>query len=174
MKFKGMIAAVLMASVSAVAADAPAAYKIATIDLQKALQTVNAGKKARGNLEKEVKSKQKMIQDEENALKKLDEEFKKQSLVLNDEAKSKKIQELQERAMKFQQMRGQFQMELQKKEGDLISPIIGNMRDMIKDLANKKGYNVVLDKNENSVLFSNDKDDMTQELIDAYNGKFKG
>lgn len=174
MKFKGIIAAVLMASVSAVAADAPATYKIATIDLQKALQSVNAGKKARGNLEKEVKSKQKMIQDEENALKKLDEEFKKQSLVLNDEAKSKKIQELQERAMKFQQMRGQFQMELQKKEADLISPIIGNMRDMIKDLANKKGYNVVLDKNENSVLFSNDKDDMTQELIDSYNGKFKG
>ena len=174
MKLNWMIAAVLMTSVSAVAADAPTSYKIATIDLQKALQTVNAGKKARGNLEKEVKSKQKMIQDEENALKKLDEEFKKQSLVLNDEAKSKKIQELQERAMKFQQMRGQFQIELQKKEADLITPIITNMKDLIKDLASKKGYNVVLDKNENSVLFSNDSDDLTQELIDSYNKKFKG
>ncbi len=174
MKLNWIIATLLMTSVSAVAADAPAVYKIATIDLQKALQTVNAGKKARGNLEIEVKSKQKMIQDEENALKKLDEEFKKQSLVLNDEAKSKKIQELQERAMKFQQMRGQFQMELQKKEADLITPIIGNMKELIKDLASKKGYNVVLDKNENSVLFSNDKDDLTQDLIDTYNGKFKG
>ena len=38
MKLNWMIAAVLMTSVSAIAADAPAVYKIATIDLQKALQ----------------------------------------------------------------------------------------------------------------------------------------
>lgn len=150
------------------------ATKIATVDLQKALQTVEAGKKARGSLEKEVKSKQKMIQDEETAIKKLDEEFKKQSLVLNDEAKAKKVQEIQERAMKYQKMRGEFQMELQQKESDLIAPIIKNMREVIKEIAAKRGYNVVLDKNENSVLYSQEKDDLTNDLVSAYNSKHKG
>jgi len=156
------------------AADEPASLKIATVDMQKALQSVDAGKKAKGNLEKEVKSKQKMISDEEKAIKKLDEEFKKQSLVMNDEAKAKKVQEIQERAMKYQKMRAEYQMELQQKEAELIAPIIKNMKEVIKDVAAKKGYNFVLDKNEANVLYSQEKDDLTSELISAYNSKHKG
>lgn len=165
---------VLGFAASAGAAEDTTALKIATVDMQKALQSVNAGKKAKSSLEKEVKSKQKMITDEENAIKKLDEEFKKQSLVMNDESKAKKVQEIQERAMKYQKMRAEYQMELQQKEAELIAPIIKNMKEVIKDVAAKKGYNFVLDKNEANVLYSQDKDDLTSELISAYNSKHKG
>src|SRR4051812_7044319 len=86
------------------AADEVAApAKIATIDMQKALQTVEAGKKAKAQLEKEFNSKKKMLDDEQNAIKKLTEEFKKQSMVLNDEARMKKQTEIQERMGKFQE-----------------------------------------------------------------------
>ncbi len=174
------LGAALMAIVSpfAVAADAPTAAvvgsKIATVDMQKALQTVEAGKKAKSQLEKEFNTKKKMLDDEQTAIKKLTEEFKKQTMVLNDESKAKKQQEIQERMMKFQDQMMRSQTEIQQKEGELTAPIVKSLKTMVKEMAAKKGYSLVLDKNEQTVIFSEEKDDLTEELVKSYNGKNKG
>ena len=172
MKFFGILSALLL-MISAAKAEGEN-YRIATIDMQKALQSVEAGKKAKSQLEKEFNTKKKMLQDEETAIRKLTEEFRKQSMVLSDDAKAKKQQEIQERIMKFQETTAKSQAEIQQKEAELTAPIIKNLKDVIKDLAAKKNYNVVLDKNENNVLFSNDKDDLTGDLISTFNSKHKG
>ena len=148
--------------------------KIGTVDMQKALQSVDAGKKAKSQLEKEFNTKKKDLQTEEASIKKMTEEFKKQSLVLSDEARAKKQQEIQERIMKFQELTQRSQSEIQQKEQDLTGPIIMSLRSMIGDLAKKRGYTFVLEKNENSVLYSPEKDDLTADLISAYNSKPKG
>ena len=143
--------------------------KIATVDMQKALQTVDAGKKAKSQFEKELTAVKKQVDGEEAAITKMGEEFKKQSLVMNDEARSKKQAELQERIMKYQESRGRSQMELAKKEKDLTNPILAKLRGVIAEIAKSKGYSVVLEKNENTVLFSQDKDDLTTDVIAAFN-----
>lgn len=151
------------------------ATKIATVDMQKALQTVDSGKKAKSQLEKEFNTKKKMLDDEQNAIVKLEGEFKKQTMVLNDEAKEKKFQELQERKMKFQQQLMRSQTEIQQKEGELTAPIIKNLKELAKELAGKKGYHMVLDRsNEQTIIFSQEKDDLTDDLVKAYNAKNKG
>lgn len=143
--------------------------KIGVVDMQSALQQVEAGKKAKAQLEKEVSSKTKELQTEEAALRKAGEEFKKQALVMSDDARAKKQAELQERFMKLQELQQKSTVELQKKERELSQPIINKIRGIIAELAKQKGYAVVLEKNENTVLFSQDKDDMTNEVIAAYN-----
>jgi outer membrane protein len=150
------------------------ATKIATVDMQKALQTVEAGKKAKNKLEHEFNTKKKMLDDEQKAIVKLEGEFKKQTLVLNDAAKEKKFQELQERKMKFQQQLMRSQTEIQQKEGELTAPIVKALKEAVREIASKKGYQMVLDKNEQTVIFSQDKDDLTDELVKAYNSKHKG
>ena len=165
------------AATSVFAEDAPAAsavQKIGTVDMQKALQTVEAGKKAKTQLEKEFNTKKKMLDDEQNAIKKLTEEFKKQSMVLNDEARMKKQTEIQERMAKFQDQMMRSQTEIQQKEASLTAPIVKSLKDLIKDVAAKKGYQMVLDKNEAMVIFSQEKDDLTEEVVKTYNSKNKG
>ncbi len=160
---------------SAFAEDGAASVaKIATVDMQKALQTVEAGKKAKSQLEKEFNSKKKMLDDEQTAIKKLTEEFKKQTLIMNDETKGKKQQEIQERMMKFQDQMMRSQTEIQQKEGELTAPIVKSLKAMVKEIAAKKGYSMVLDKNEQTVIFSQEKDDLTEELVKSFNGKNKG
>lgn len=160
---------------SAYAETAPTAgSKIATVDMQRALQTVDAGKKAKTQLEKEFNTKKKMLDDEQTAIKKLTEEFKKQTMVLNDESRAKKQQEIQERMMKFQDQMMRSQTEIQQKEGELTAPIVKSLKAMVKEMAAKKGYSLVLDKNEQTVIFSEEKDDLTEELVKTYNGKNKG
>jgi len=148
--------------------------KIGVVDMQKALQTVEAGKKAKSQLEKEFNSKKKELQAEEASIKKLGEEFKKQSLVLNDEARAKKQGELQERIMKFQELTQRSQMEIQQKEQELTQPIVVKLRSIVHEIAKKKNLGLVLEKNENTVLFSQEKDDLTEEVVSQFNKSGKG
>ncbi|MBC7386459.1 MAG: OmpH family outer membrane protein [Cryobacterium sp.] len=159
---------------AAQATSTQATAKIATIDMQKALQSVDAGKKAKSQLEKEFNTKKKMLDDEQTAIKKLTEEFKKQSMVLNDEARMKKQSEIQERMGKFQEQMMRSQTEIQQKEGTLTAPIVQSLKDLVKEMAAKKGYQLVLDKNEAMVIFSQEKDDLTEEVVKTYNSKHKG
>jgi outer membrane protein len=143
--------------------------KIGTVDMQKALQTVESGKKAKSQLEKEFNAKKKEVQTEEASIRKMGEELEKQSLVMNEEAKNKKRSELQQRIMKLQEGTARSQAELQQKERDLTKPIIDKLRQIIAELAKQKGYSVVLEKNENTVLFSQEKDDLTQQVVETFN-----
>jgi outer membrane protein len=147
--------------------------KIGTVDMQKALQSVETGKKAKAQLEKDFNAKKKELQGEEASIKKMTEEFKKQSLVMSDEARGKKQGELQERIMKFQELTARSQSEIQQKERDLTQPIIVKLRTIIADAAKKHDYSVVLEKNENSVLYSQEKDDLTNEVISTFDKQHK-
>ena len=107
--FKGLA---ISLAVMALAGTASAAedVKIATVDMQKALQTVDSGRRAKAQLEKEFNSKKTQLQTEEASIKKMTEEFQKQSLVMSDEARAKKQAELQQRIMKFQELTARSQV----------------------------------------------------------------
>ena len=143
--------------------------KLGIVDMQMAIQSVESGKKAKSQLEKDFNTRKSELQKEEAQIKKMGEEFRKQSLVLNDEARAKKQQELQERVMKFQELTARSQQEIAQKEQELTLPIIQKLRGIIGELAKTKGYSVILEKNENTVLFSLDKDDLTDEVIKLFN-----
>jgi outer membrane protein len=147
--------------------------RIGTVDMQKALQTVEIGKKAKSQLEKEFNSKKKELQGEESSIKKMTEEFKKQSLVMSDEARGKKQAELQERILKFQELTARSQAEIQQKQQDLTQPIINKLRTIIADHAKKRNYTLILEKNENTVLYSQEKDDLTSEVISTFDKQNK-
>lgn len=162
----GFVALAISAMSSvAVAAD----IKIAVVDLQKALQSVDAGKKAKSSLEKEFNDKKKQLQAEEERIKKLSEDFKKQSLVLSEEAKARKQGEIQEQLIKYRELFQKSQMDIQGRERQLTEPIINRLRGIVEELGKKNAYTIILEKNENTILFSQPKDDLTEEVIKTFN-----
>lgn len=168
----GLTAGILLTGVSH-AADEAAATKYGFVDMQKALQSVESGKKAKVQLEKDFNAKKKDLQNEETAIRKMDEEFRKQSLVMSDEARAKKGSELQERVMKFQQQTQKAQSEIQQKEQALTAPLVVKLKNIIAEQAKAKGYAAIFEKNENVVLYSNDKDDLTSAVVELFNKQNK-
>ena len=146
-------------------------FKVGVVDLQKSLQSVEVGKKARSALEKEFNEKKKVLQAEEEALKKMTEEFKKQQSVLSDEAKGKKYAEIQQRGQAYRELFGKSQMEIQQREHELTEPIITKLRAIVADLGEEGKYDLVLEKSETTVLYHLKKDDLTEKLITAFNSK---
>lgn len=167
-----MLVGLVLASLASMPRAATAAdIKLAVVDLQRALHSVDEGKKAKSQLEKELTDKQKKLQAEEESIKKMGEDLKKQTLVLSDDAKARKQNELQERFMKYREMFGKSQMEIQQRERALTEPIINKLKGVVEQLGNEKGYTIILEKSENGVLFSKQSDDLTEEVIKLFNKK---
>jgi len=163
---------VLVLSGSAYSAEA--AFKVAYVDLQKALQTVDAGKTAKSQLEKEVTAKRASLEKQQADLQKEAEQFEKKAAILNDTAKASKQAELQKKFADFQRQAAEMQMDLQKRERELTKPLIDELRAIIEGIGKEKGFQLILEKNEGAVLYAENGNDLTEQVISAFNSKHKG
>lgn len=151
-----------------------AGFKVAYVDLQKALQTVDAGKTAKSQLETDVNAKKKELEKAQQALQQEAEAFEKKAAILNDSAKQQKQQELQKKFAEFQKNAAESQMELQKRERELTKPLIDELRSIIEGVGKEKGYQLILEKNEGAVLYAESGSDLTEQVIEKFNSRHKG
>ncbi len=171
MRFFIIFFGITFLSLTSVASDG---FKLGLVDLQKALQNVEAGKNAKKSLEKEVTSKRTELEKRQTDLQKEAEGFEKKSALLSEPAKTKKQQELQKKFMELQKEAAESQMDLQKKERELTKPIIDELRTVIESLGKDKGLTLILEKNEGAVLFAQGGEDLTDQVIEKFNSSRKG
>jgi outer membrane protein len=150
---------------------AAAEQKIGFVDMQKAIQDTEEGKKAKKELEADFNRKKKDLEKKEGDIKKMGEDLEKKALVLADDVKAKKQAEIQGEMRKYQEAVQKSQMDIQKHERDLTQPIIVKIRKIIEELAKKDGYSVVLEKSEQLVLYSVKEIDLTDRAVKEFNSK---
>ncbi|WP_413288008.1 OmpH family outer membrane protein [Bdellovibrio sp. HCB337] len=158
-----VIAGLILAAGLVHAADA----KIGFVDMQKAIQTTAAGKKAKSELEGEFNKKKKELEKKEADLKKMSEDLERKKSVLSEEVLGKKQQEFQEEMLKYRDVVGKSQIEIQKKERDLTAPILEKMKKVIEKVAKEKGYSMVLENNQ-GVLYASADSDLTDAVVKAF------
>nr|BFD67428.1 OmpH family outer membrane protein [Bdellovibrio sp. HAGR004] len=146
---------------------AQAEAKIGFVDMQKAIQSTSAGKKAKTELESDFNKKKKELEKKEADLKKMGEDLEKKKSVLSEEALGKKQAEFQEEMLKYRDVVGKSQLEIQKKERELTAPILEKMKKVITKLAKDKGYTLVIE-NSQMVLYATPEADLTEDVIKAF------
>jgi len=161
----GMSIVLALSSYGAFAAD----MKVGFIDMQKAIQETNAGKKAKKELEDEFNKKKKEFEKREADLKKMGEDFEKRSMAMSEEARMKKQTELSNEMRKYQESAAKSQMEIQKRERDLTAPIVTKLRSIIEDIAKKEDFTMILEKSEQSVMWAKKDIDLTERVVKEYN-----
>jgi len=142
--------------------------KIGYVDLQKAIQSTKEGKKARSQLEKEFKLKEKALKKKEDDLKKMSEDLQKKAALLSNDAKMKKQEEFQREMLDFRKKVSESQQEIATKERKMTEPILKKMAKIIADVAKKGGYTMVLEKREQNILWADNKVDITDEVVKAF------
>ena len=146
-----------------------AAGGVAFIDLQKALNLSNAGVKAKAEIGQQVKKYEAKVAAEQEALSEMKKELEKQAVLLSDDARAKKEREFQQRAKEFQRFTKDIQEELQQKDADFTKRIIDEILKETRKLGKEKGYGVVLEKSESSIIYGDSSVDLTDDVIKAYN-----
>lgn len=165
----GLVVVLTMVASSVVAAE----IKVAYVDLQKALVVCEAGKTAKDKMAKRVKEFQATAQKRQENLKNLNEELEKKKMMLSADARAEKERDYQQQTKDFQRFIKDAQEELQREEARLGREILEGLAKVIKEMGDKEGYTLVLEKSNGGLLYADESIELTDKVIAAYNKAYK-
>ncbi len=154
---------------SALAAD----LKIAYVDIQKAVNDSNAGKDAKKAITKDIEKFQRLAADKQKELQTLKESLDKQALMLTPDARGNKEKEYQNKLREFQRWGEDTQNEVNQKRMEMERNISVALVKVIQKIGTDEGYTVILEKNENIVLYASKAIDITDRVIKTYDAQKK-
>lgn len=167
-----LISSVLALSpLAASAADAP--EKVGYIDMQAALHLTNQGKREEERLRKESEDKQKKLDVAQNELKALKDDFDKQGAMLTEQARARKMTELQAKYAQLQELHAKMQKDLAEKSDVITKEMVGKLRTITGKIGDRDGYTVILERSANNVMYYKRNMDITDEVIASYNTQYK-
>lgn len=171
----------MLMSASGLQAD-ESSFKMGVVDFQQALNSVEEGKTAKANIEKELEKRRKLIEDRKKEMAKLEKELSEfQQQASSIQLSPKKMEEGRNLQQNFLEKRDEYlqfvqktEAEMRQKEMEATQKILNRLRDMVVNFGRKDGYRLVLEKNESGLIYASNYTDLTEKLIQEYNKKYKG
>ncbi len=148
-------------------------FKIAIVDMQKALNMCEAGKVAKARLQKKFEKMKKDLDARQKELEKLKQELEKQSLMLSLDAKRDKEREYKRKLRDFQDLYQDYKQEMTRAEYEAIQPILRDLKRIAEEIRKKEGYLVVFEKNSAGIICYEHGIDITDKVIKLYNAEWK-
>lgn len=147
---------------SALAAD----LKIGVVDVEFIIHTSKKGKAAKARLKKLFDDKQKELDGKQKDLLDLKDSITKGSDMETPDKKKAKVMEYQQGLLALQELYMKNQQELQKKEIELMKPILKSLEDILTDKAKAGDFDLIINRSEQGVLFTKPDHDITQDVLD--------
>ncbi len=162
-----LVAVLALGALPARAADG----RIAFVDLQRALNSVDEGKLAKESLTREFDQKQKLLDEKKTEFDRLRQDFEKQSVVMSDDARKQKQAELERKGMELQSFFMQQQKELAERERETTRGIFEKMQGIVREIADADGLSAVVQSE--ALVYAAPSLDITNELVRKYNARHK-
>jgi outer membrane protein len=142
--------------------------KIAVVNLNKCVRESLKGKRLYRRLEDKRDVLQKKVNQKEAELKKLQDELKKQSMMLSPDALRKKRKLFERKQQEYRYFLEDAQDELREEEAKGIEKLLVDLRKVISNIAKKEGYTLVLEISKGGILYSKGNIDITSEVIKEF------
>lgn len=146
--------------------------KLGTVDMQKILMLSDAGKEAKEQLALRAAKYEAEKNVKEDDLKKLKAELEKQSVLLSETARGAKEKDYQQKLKEYQRFMKDAQDDLQAKNDEYTNKIVDEIVKVVREHGKKKGFTIIFVKNE-SMIFMDEKIDLTDELLTQFNAARK-
>jgi outer membrane protein len=159
----------VIAAPSVAAAAVPDIGKVAVVDMQRVLNETAAGKKARKDLETSSVAKQKKL---DKRRKKLESDQAKLAS-LEGQALMQAQEKLQADYYELQSMYMTLQQELAEQETRTLEKMYVNCQSLAKFLSKDLKLDLVLIRDQSTVLYAAGGVDVTNEVIKRYDAKYK-
>ena len=145
--------------------------KIGYVDLQKALNESEAGKKAKETFKAEVDRMEQSLERRKTEVEKLKNELEKKGLLLKEEERDSLERDYRQKLRDFERQYKDSQQELQIKDRDLTGRVLEELRQVIQGMGEEGSYTVILEGNNTVVLYGSRAIDLTETVIKTYNTK---
>jgi len=148
-------------------------FKIAVVDVLRAVNECQAGAEAKKALAKEAEKLQHLYEEKQKELQTIKESLDKQSLMLNSEARAAKEKDFQNRVKEFQRWGEDNQNNMNQKRTEMERNVALGLQKVIQKIGADEGYTFVLVKNDNIVLYASKSIDLTDRVIKAFDAQKK-
>ena len=159
-----ILGAVLVSMVAAIPARAD--VKIAYVDIQRALNECNNGKRARSNIRVEAERAQVRLQREQSEAQGLKDELDKKGMLMPPDQRQNLEDDLAKKMRIFQDDVKNERDELHQKDNEATAAIVRDLATVVHKLGEKAGYTVVMEKG--GLLWGVPSADITDEVIRTY------
>jgi outer membrane protein len=149
------------------------ATTLGRVDIQQVLITIKEGQKVRTELEKFFNEKQAELRKEEEKVQKMQEDFEKQAVALNDAAKMQRQQAIQQAFMGLQEKTGEYQNQLREREQTLKQPILDRIGVIVEEVSKKADVDMTFEASTAPILYAKTKKDLTDDVIKEYDRRHK-
>jgi outer membrane protein len=160
-----VIAAVLGANV-ALAENVP---KIGYVDLQRALNESEAGRKAKEDFKVQVDKLQAQLKRQKDEIDSLKDQLEKKSVMMKEDQRANLEDEYRRKLRDFERNYKDSQADLQKKDNELTGAIIKDLQEVIRDYGEREGYTLILEATSSAVLYGTKSADLTDDVMKLYN-----
>jgi outer membrane protein len=143
--------------------------KIGCVDMQRALNESEAGKKAKVVMESAYGKFQSEIAERRNELQAFHDNLQRQGLMLSEKVKQEKERDYQNKLKEFKRWGEDRQAELKQKEMELTKATLKGLAITVKKLGEEEKFTVILEKNEAILLYTSEAVDLTDRVIKIFN-----
>ena len=152
--------------VACCATNASAQLKLGYINSEVFKERLPEFKDAQRMLEQLSQESEKKIKDREAELLKMQEDFRRQELLMSEARKAELQAEFEAKVQQFQQFVQDKSGELRQKEVELLEPIFKKINDAIQSMAKEEGYDFIFDAASGLLVFP--KEGMENEEKENY------
>lgn len=144
------------------------ACKIGLLDMQQFQQKSAAFQKIRIKLEKTFAALKKRLDAQKQEIDKLEEDLKKQSLMLSLDAKEDKRRELEKKKRYYKYLYNELSQEMRDAEQDAKRMVARDIEKIVAEIGDKDGYTLILEKGTVGLMYYKDTIDITDKVVKAY------
>jgi outer membrane protein len=157
----------ILVLVCTAAAGLSADLKVAFVDMQRALNDSNAGKRAKGQFTSEIGRLQSRLQRQQQEVESLKDELDRKGPLMRDDERRNLQDDYTRKLRDFERNYKDSKDELQQKDREVTGAIIRDLAYVVRNVGERGGYTLVMEKG--SLLWAAPSIDITDEVIREYN-----
>ena len=146
-----------------------AEYRIAVVDMQRALNECEAGKRAKEQVKAKFEKSQDQLRKQREDIDRMKEDYDRKALVLKEEERRNLEKDLENRTLEFKRKYEDFQRDLKRTDAELTSSIVEDLYALVRQYSEKQGYSLVLEASSGALLYNDKAADITDEIVKLHN-----
>src|SRR4029453_10866939 len=143
--------------------------RVAVVDMQRALNECDAGKKAKDQVKAKFERSQEQLKKQREDLHRMKDDYDRKALVLKDEERRNLEKDLESRTLDFKRKYEDFQRDLKRTDAELTSSIVEELYGIVRDYGQRNQYSLVLEASSGALLYADKTIDVTDEIVKLHN-----
>jgi outer membrane protein len=164
--------ALALVSVLALSAgSAVAQIKVASLDVLQAISNSEEAQSLFTTVQEDLQADQDALTALQTEIAELREQLAKDSEILSDAEQRRLVNDIESKQGDLQFQAQKLRKEFNDRQQEIVSQIVPKLDAVLKDLVEIEGYDFILNKNQQTVLYVNTKHDITRKVTEKLNEK---